>query len=228
MHFSRYAVYVTLPKGPLSDFGAAWLGWNAATGERPDAPMVHGLPMPVHDITATPRKYGLHGTIKPPFRLAEGQSFAALQDAFATLCGALAPVTLDGLALTRLGGFLALTPTGGTDALSALAAQTVEGLDRFRAPASASELDKRRKSGLSARQEDLLVQWGYPYVMDQFRFHITLSGKLGKETAEQVRTALLPHIDQRLPRPFIIDALTLCGEDATGYFHELHRYALSG
>jgi putative phosphonate metabolism protein len=228
MHFSRYAVYVTLPQGPLSDFGAAWLGWNAATGERPDAPVVHGLPLPAHEITATPRKYGLHGTIKPPFRLVEGMDFDALHDGFARFCATQAPVTLDGLALTRLGRFLALTPVGETGALSTLAARTVEALDPFRAPLTKAELDKRRTSGLNDRQEALLTRWGYPYVMDQFRFHITLSGKLDRDMAEQVRSALLPHIEPHLPSPFTVEALTLCGEDSTGYFHELHRYALSG
>ncbi|KHQ52976.1 DUF1045 domain-containing protein [Mameliella alba] len=228
MHFSRYAVYVTLPQGPLSDFGAAWLGWNAATGERPDAPVVHGLPLPAHEITATPRKYGLHGTIKPPFRLAAGMDFDALHDGFARFCATQAPVTLDGLALTRLGRFLALTPVGETGALSTLAARTVEALDPFRAPLTEAELDKRRKSGLNNRQEALLSHWGYPYVMDQFRFHITLSGKLNRDMTEQVRSALLPHIEPHLPSPFTVEALTLCGEDSTGYFHELHRYALSG
>ncbi|MGP6087182.1 DUF1045 domain-containing protein [Antarctobacter jejuensis] len=228
MHFSRYAVYVTLPKGPLSDFGSAWLGWNAATGERPDAPIVPGLPMPAHEITATPRKYGLHGTIKPPFRLADGHSHDELHDAVAAFCAARAPVVLDGLALTRLGSFLALTPVGETDALSALAADSVRDLDPFRAPLTEDEMAKRRKSRLGARQEALLAKWGYPHVMEHFRFHITLSGKLDTARAEQVRAALLPQLEDRLPRPFTIDALTLCGEDQTGYFHELHRYALSG
>ncbi len=228
MHFSRYAVYVTLPRGPLSDFGSAWLGWNAATGERPDAPIVHGLPMPAHEITATPRKYGLHGTIKPPFRIAEGRSHDHLHDALAGFCATRAPVVLDGLALTRLGRFLALTPVGDTDALSGLAAAAVCDLDPFRAPLTTGDLAKRRNSRLSPRQDALLTTWGYPYVMEQFRFHITLTGKLDAAQAEQVRDALLPHVHDRLPRPFVIDALTLCGEDQTGYFHELHRYALSG
>lgn len=228
MQFSRYAVYVTLPQGPLADFGAAWLGWNAATGERPAAPLVHGLPLPVHEITATPRKYGLHGTIKPPFRLAEGRTPDALHDALAAFCTTQSPVMLDGLALSRLGSFLALTPVGDSRALAALAARAVEDLDPFRAPPTEADLDKRRQARLTERQEALLHRWGYPYVMDQFRFHITLSGRLSAEQAEQVRAALVPRLDDRLPRPFAIDALTLCGEDPTGYFHELQRFALSG
>lgn len=228
MNFSRYAVYVTLPRGPLADLGAAWLGWNAATGERPDAPLVPGLSRPAHDLTATPRKYGLHGTIKPPFRLAQGHDFDALQEGFAQLCATCSPITLDGLALTRLGGFLALTPIGERQALSGLAAHVVASLDSFRAALTDDELERRRKSNLTERQEVLLRDWGYPYVMEEFRFHITLTGRLERTEADQVFSALQPWIEPHLPRPFRIDALTLCGEDTTGHFHELHRCALTG
>ena len=227
MEFSRYALYFAPPEGAdWTRLATAWLGWDMEPGAEVAPPEAPGID--VAGITERPRKYGLHGTIKPPFRLAEGMDFEALHDGFARFCATQAPVTLDGLALTRLGRFLALTPLGETDALSALAARTVETLDPFRAPLTEAELDKRRKSGLNARQDALLTRWGYPYVMDQFRFHITLSGKLDRDTAEQVRDALLPYVEPRLPRPFAVDALTLCGEDSTGYFHELHRYALSG
>jgi len=228
MTFSRFAVYVTLPAGPLSDFGSAWLGWSAATGERLDPPSVDGLPLPAHDITATPRKYGLHGTMKPPFRLAEGCSFDALSRAFASFCLSQRPVDIGPLALTRLGRFLALTPTGDQTALAGLAAACVRELDSFRAPASETELAKRRKARLSARQEALLLQWGYPYVMEEFRFHITLSGRLSAEDAEATRAALVPHIAPYLTKPFVLRQLTLCGEDDQGLFHELQRADLSG
>ena len=109
-----------------------------------------------------------------------------------------------------------------------LAAKWVRDLDGFRAAPSEAELARRRASGLNAAQEENLMRWGYPNVMDEFRFHITLSGKLDREMAEQVRSALLPHIEPHLTSPFTVEALTLCGEDSTGYFHELHRYALSG
>ncbi|MCT4557569.1 MAG: DUF1045 domain-containing protein [Pelagimonas sp.] len=227
MTFSRYAIYFTLPQGPLTEFAAAWLGWNAATGERPDAPHVIGLPAPAHELTTTPRKYGLHGTVKPPFRLADGQDFDALKSAFKSFCAAQSPVRLDGLALTRLGRFLALTPTGETQALSDLAARTVEGLDAYRAPLSAADLERRRAANLSPRQDELLLQWGYPYVMEQFKFHLTLTGKLPKAQTIAVQAALAPVLTPLLPSPFVIDALTLCGEDEQGMFHELHRYALS-
>ncbi len=228
MKFSRYAIYVTVPPGPLNDFGAAWLGWNAATGERPDAPIVEGLPKPAHTITARPRKYGLHGTMKPPFRLADGHDFEALNAAFADFCARRAPVPLGGLALTRLGRFLALTPTGDPAGLAALAFAAVKELDGFRAPATEAELDRRRQSGLTPRQEALLLQWGYPYVGEEFRFHITLSGPLSEADAETTASALAPHLTPLLPKPYVVQALTLCGEDSEGMFHELHRCALTG
>ncbi len=228
MNFSRYAVYFTLPDGPLDQFGAAWLGWNAKTGERLDHPLVDDLPMPVRDITATPRKYGFHGTIKPPFRLADGQSFDALQHSIEALCSSAAPVALDGFVIARLGGFLALVPEGDATSLANLAARAVQELDAFRAPLNETELAKRRNRPLTPAQEAYLDTWGYPYVLEEFRFHMTLSGSLGAEKAEAVRAALVKPLRPLLPRPMVIDALTLCGEDSNGMFHELHRYTLTG
>lgn len=228
MQFSRHAVYVTLPDGPLQAFAAAWLGWDAARGRQTRPPELPGLPAPAHDLTARPRRYGLHGTMKPPFRLAADQDSEGLRDAFQALCANAAPVVLEGLKLSRIGRFLALTPTGPTGALEDLAARCVDSLDRFRAPPSEGELNRRRHPGLSPRQRDLLDLWGYPYVMEEFRFHITLTGPLPDAQAQQVEAALRPKLEPLLPSPFRIDALTLCGEDENGMFHERYRYALAG
>jgi len=228
MDYKRYAIYFTPPPGPFADFGAGWLGWDPATGHRPPAPDIAGLPAAREDITATPRKYGLHATIKPPFRLADGQSAEALNGALRDLCGQLVTIRLDGLDCAALGRFLALVPCGDTTALDTLAARVVRDLDRFREPPSEAELTRRRSGGLSPSQEGLLIQWGYPYVMDEFRFHITLTGKLPKAQTAAVREILEPHITPLLPRPFTIDALSLMGEDDEGVFHLIHRHALSG
>ena len=228
MQFRRFAIYYTLPKGALATFGAHWLGWDIETGRTMPHPEIDGLPRPVTEITATPRKYGLHGTIKPPFRRAEGTTHQDLENAVESLATRLSPVTLDGLALNRIGSFLALTIVGDQTPLAALAGKVVEDLDTFRAPPTEAELARRRKSRLSPRQEALLAQWGYPYVMDEFRFHITLTGRLAKGEAEQVQTALTPHLAPLLPVPFTVRDLTLIGEDENGMFHEIQRFALSG
>lgn len=229
MQFRRYGIYYTPRPGALAEFGAAWLGWDVATGTSVAHPTIDGLPLSVAEITATPRKYGLHGTIKPPFFLAEGTDAAGLSDAFAALCASLAPAELDGLFLSRIGSFIALTIDGNQTPLAELASTVVRDLDTFRAPPSEAELARRRKSNLSTRQEELLVQWGYPYVMDEFRFHITLSGRLGRDAeAEAVIDALTPHVTPLLPTPFVVDSLTLVGEDEYGMFHEIQRHTLTG
>ena len=224
--YRRYGLYV-VPEGAFYRMGAAWLGWDSVSGQPVPQPGLGVLPRPVAEITATPRKYGFHGTIKPPFRLADGMTAAALCDATAALCAGLAPVEVPALALRRLGGFVAVVPAEPSEALAHLAAEAVQGLDAFRAPPTEAELAKRRKAGLSDRQEALLAQWGYPYVLDEFRFHLTLTGKLGAE-AGPMADRLRAHFAPVLPQPFRVDSLCLMGEDADGLFHVLHRYTLSG
>lgn len=228
MEFQRYAIYYTAPNGPLADFGAAWLGWDIATGLPVQHPIVHGLQDDISEITQTPRKYGFHGTIKPPFRLAPGTTAADLAERVDALCSAQQPFTLDGLQLSRLGRFLALTIKGDAIPLANLASTMVKELDVFRAPPTEAELMKRRKANLSEQQEQYLMQWGYPYVMDEFRFHLTLTGRLEKNRVEALEEILGPILESALPTPFRVDDLTLAGEDASGRFHEIQRFKLAG
>ena len=217
----RYGVYFAPMPGPLAEFGAAWLGWDLERGQRVAQLDVPGLPMPVEEITATPRKYGFHATLKPPFRLAEGCSEADLMEAFDILGRrTFHPVEGLSLELTKLGRFIALTPKGSVAQLSGLAAMCVETLDEFRAPPSGAELEKRRAAGLLKR--------GYPYVMDEFRFHMTLTGKLPKAALPETHAALQTALAGVVPDPFTIDSLCLVGEDEQGRFHLIHRHALSG
>ncbi|GFE66134.1 DUF1045 domain-containing protein [Litoreibacter roseus] len=228
MSFERYAIYVTPEPGPLADFGAAWLGWDMARGCHVAHPDLEGLPRPVSEITATPRKYGLHGTIKPPFYLANGTTMGDLQANIATFCATQAPVELAGLKVAELGHFVALVPEGDTANLGRLAGTCVKKLDNHRAPPSADELARRRAAGLTSAQNRHLERWGYPYVMEEFRFHITLTGRLLEEDNAAVRLALEAAIAPILPKPFAVKSLTLAGSDTTGMFHEIHRYTLSG
>ena len=225
MHFTRYAVYYTPPEGAFSEFGAAWLGWDATRGTAVAHPDMAGLP--VAEITETPRKYGLHATMKPPFRLAEGQDEAGLRDAFARFCAQARPVLLDSLTVTALGRFLALMPEGDTTALAALAAETVRAFEPFRAPLTEAELARRRAGGLSPDQEARLLDWGYPHVMEGFRFHITLTGKRPKSELPALRDLLTAQITPLLSRPYPIDALSLMGEDAQGRFHLIARHVFT-
>lgn len=223
MSYSRFAIYFVPPAGPLAEFGASWLGWDVIAGCEARQPDVPGL----HDITMTPRKYGFHGTLKPPFRLAEGRAFDDLQQAASDMAARIAPGICDGLDLTVMGRFLALTPYGNTAGLRAVAEACVRDLDGFRAALTDAELARRRKSKLTARQDTLLVQWGYPYVMEEFRFHMTLSGRLRDEDVPAWVETVTQHLPD-LPTPFVVDQIALCGEREDGRFDLIHRYTLAG
>ena len=224
----RYAIYYAPGQGAFAEFTSAWLGWDAAAGQVVAHPQIDGLPQPIASLTATPRKYGFHGTIKPPFHLAPGTDAAGLRAACAALTARLGPVTLPGLQLVDLHGFVALTPLGDTTALAALAADVVMPLDRFRAPPSAQEIARRKPEALSERQRALLTEWGYPYVMDQFQFHLTLTGSLAETDSAATLRALHPHLEPVLPRPFLLRDLALFGQGTDGMFRILHRYPLLG
>lgn len=227
--FKRYAIYVAPENASaLGAFGAAWLGWDAEAGKSVARPAIEGLPRPAREITATPRRYGFHATIKPPFRLATGSTIELLHRSAAALAASLAPLRLEGLSLVRIGGFLALVPRGETAALGALAGTVVEALDGFRAPPSDDEIARRQPDRLSPAQLRLLERWGYPYVMDEFRFHFTLTGPLTEPEAEATRAALAPHLAPLLDAPLRIESLCLFGEAEDGLFHNLRRYRLAG
>lgn len=225
--FRRYGLYV-VPEGALYRAGADWLGWDSVTGMAVAQPDLPGLPDSPAALTATPRKYGFHGTVKPPFRLAQGCDATALDAAARAFCTTRGPVTIPAMAVRRLGGFVAIIPTGPNAALADLAAATVAALDPFRAPLTEAEIARRRRSPLTERQETLLARWGYPHVMEDFRFHLTLTGSLAPDAAAAAEASLAAHFAPHLAGPLTIGSLCLMGEDAAGLFHLIHRYAFSG
>jgi putative phosphonate metabolism protein len=218
----RFAIYYAPRAGAFADAAAAWLGWDLLAGRA----VATALP-DLADHMADPRKYGFHGTIKPPFRLAEGVAPDDLAQAVARLATSLRAVELPALALRQIDGFLAFVPDGDTAALGDLAAEVVRALDPLRAPLTEAEIARRRPERLTERQRALLGIYGYPYVMEEFQFHLTLTGRLPDTDSPRLISAALTHFDGTVPQSFRLEDLCLCGEDAAGQFHLLHRYALS-
>jgi putative phosphonate metabolism protein len=179
-HGPRYAIYFApAPDDPLWRFGSAVLGYDAALGC--DVPYLPDTGFGLDEWAAwteEPRRYGFHATLKAPFRLAPrwrpAQLVAGLQD-FARR--AQAP-KLSGLRVAALGEFVALVPTGDTAAVANFAQSVVEAFEPFRAELTSDERQRRISSGLSDRQVQLLDRFGYPFVSEEFRFHMTLTGKL--------------------------------------------------
>lgn len=194
---ARYAVYFAPAAGSDLDRAcSSLLGRCARTGRSLASPRLPGIdPDRWTELTAAPRHYGLHATLKPPFFLADGVTENELLDALAELAGRSRSFLLPPLRLKTIGSFLALAPSGPCPELDALARSCVMELDRFRRPPSSEELDQRRGKGLTAEQDRLLLRWGYPYVLEEFRFHLTLSNTIDDDAERAlIRTGLQSHL----------------------------------
>ncbi len=183
----RFAVYFAPdPASELWKIGLNFIGRDPVSGLPCPQPLIPGIsPLRLRELTREPRHYGLHATLKPPFHLRPEYYPEAMLEALEALVAGCRTFTLPGLTLKRIRNFIALTPEAVCPELEALAELCVRGMDRFRTPPSETELEQRRQSGLSARQEELLLSWGYPYVLDEFQFHLTLTGSLHSRDEEQ-------------------------------------------
>ena len=178
--FPRYAIYFAAgADSALSRFGAELLGYDAYTGEEPPfADDALRVAPDWRDITADPRRYGFHGTLKAPMALAAGRTEAELLAACAAFAGKARPIPVIRPVVGAISGFIAVIPAQPVDALQKLAADCARDFDCFRPPLTAEDRARRKPDRLSERQRDHLDRWGYPYVMEEFRFHMTVTGRL--------------------------------------------------
>ena len=225
----RFAIYAAPGTGSADTVGALlreraeqWLGRSVA-GD----PVTPALPAgwtraSLDGITDSARRYGFHGTLKPPFRLAEGRTPEELDAAVARFAAGSAGAVIPQLSLARLGGFYALVPGAEATGLRALADEVVKGFDDFRAPATDAEHARRNSASLTPRQRELLGRWGYPYVLDEFRFHLTLTDSVPEEQHPGVRRALADWFAPLLGATLPVDALAVFTEAEPGAPFTLH------
>jgi len=207
----RYAIYYApRPDSALGRFGTSWLGRDVDSGQPVCRPSVAGFSS--DDLAACitePQRYGFHATLKAPFRLAADKSEYQLIERLKAFSESYRPFTIPTLVLADLAGFLALIPSQHAPALNALAAASVQGFDDFRAPPTAPELERRQPARLSERQREFLSLWGYPYVMDEYRFHMTLTDKLDDGRRAKLMAVLAPLVAPLIGTPPAIDGITL-------------------
>jgi len=214
----RFAVYLApAPDSAWWKAGSSWLGRDAATGEVLSQPLIPGVSMSMQQrLTAAPRRYGWHATLKAPFALADDADAVMLQGRLSGLARDRRPFVLP-LRVALLGDFLALIPDGDTRDIDALARHCVSHLHALAAPLSPSELARRRASGLSPDEDKMLQRWGYPYVMEHFRLHFSLTGSLRDVDAETIDA--LQHAAEQwfapLP-PLRVDAVSVFAEPVAG------------
>lgn len=214
---ARFAVYYAPARtSAWWQAGCEWLGGDVETGVAYTAPQPSTVARTIADLTKAPRRYGWHGTLVAPFRLADGvtsrdalneaRHWASEQQAF------VLPVEA-----ATLGDFVALRPADerGESGMRALASGALRALNSLRATPGAADMARRLAAPLTERQRALLVEWGYPYVFDEFRFHMTLSSSL--EAAHE-RSALVDWWHERIAQlgPLVIESAALFVEPGAG------------
>ncbi len=188
----RYAIYYAPAQGSsLDQFGAEMLGYDAWIGAT--------LPFPGEvveriadwrELSSDPRKYGFHATLKAPMALADGKSEKMLLAACAEFASSARPIPRFEPVVNSISGFIAVVPAARSNELQQLAADAVRAFDSFRAPLTAEDRARRNPQRLTPRQVEYLERWGYPYVMEEFRFHMTLTGRLDDVRRETVLAML--------------------------------------
>jgi len=205
----RFALYFApRPETALARFGAGVIGHDIWSGEAvPHADLAIDAEH-VRTATEEPRRYGFHATLKAPFHLREGTTEAALERHVAAFAATLAHVSLGQLEVRALSRFLALVPADPPHSLAELAAACVQAFEAFRAPLTDADRARRLAAPLTERQRALLDTWGYPYVLDEFRFHMTLTGALDGSLRPAFERALVERW-AAVEEPAVIEGLAL-------------------
>jgi putative phosphonate metabolism protein len=220
----RYAIYFTPPAhDPLTLAASQWLGRNAFSGEMTEPPAIRGIGL--HDIsfhTAIPRRTGFHATLKAPFRLAPDITEPMMLRHLMRFAGAHEPFELPPLEVARLGNFFGLAPAIHCERMRLFACAVVQEFDAFRSPLTEAEIERSDPGDLSAPQFANLYRWGHPYVMDEFRFHMALTGPLQGKDITSLEMPLKEYFGPYLMKPVEIANLALFVEEEPGAPFQVH------
>ena len=226
----RYAIYYApASHGELDRFGGHLLGYDAFSGEM--LPFPDGIEQMLpdwRDLTQDPRKYGFHATLKAPMALADGKTEAELLASCAEFAAMPRPIPIIAPVVSAIGDFIAIVPSRPSAELRELAADAVSRFDSFRAPLTAKDRARRNPDRLPPRQRDYLEHWGYPYVMEEFRFHMTLTGRLPAERRETVLAILRQRFAALDMNSITVDRLALFRQsDSSSRFRIVQQYSLT-
>jgi hypothetical protein len=215
VHERRYAVYfVPAAHSELYRFGSAVLQYDCYSGAAVLPPAeLRGQADDWRKATEEPRRYGFHATLKAPFYLAPSCSEAQLVSAFQSFAAIGRTIAAIRPVVTMLSGFSAIIPELPNLAVNALAADCTTIFDAFRAPMTAQERARRLASGLNSSQIANLDRWGYPYLFADFRFHMTLTGKIEVNRREPTVAVLRDLFERKCSGSIAIDRLALTRQD---------------
>jgi len=226
----RYALYYSPdPHSDWGGFGSHWVGRCAGDGMARPQPQVRGVDAAEFArLTAAPRRYGFHATLSAPFHLAPGTTREGLVEALQVRLANEQAFDLPVLEATRLDDFIALVPRQADPRIDAIAAICVREFDAWRAPLSEADLTRRRAAGLDAVEDALLVRWGYPWVLERFRPHLSLTGALPAGDARHAQHIIAAAQGLMPKTPARFDAVSVFEEAAPGHdMRILARVALA-
>ncbi len=204
------------PSDLLAERAEEWLGRSAARTAVPVSTPPGWTRPEVDAITVDARRYGFHATLKAPFALAADHSLDELEQGVAAFAAAHRAVVIPQLALTRIDAFFALVPGSSAEPLLALADEIVTTFDEFRSAPDAADLRRRNVAGMTDRQRELFELWGYPYVLDQFRFHLTVTDRIPAERQASVEGVLTDWFGGCLGADILVTGLALFIEPERG------------
>jgi hypothetical protein len=212
---ARYAIYYAPREGdPLMVQAGHWLGRDVFSGDDLARPSVADLEdLDLEALTASPRHYGFHATLKAPFELAADQSEDGLIAGLADFCAQYKSLEAD-IGPQELSHFIAFRLTGDTGAMLALHEACLRAFEPFCAPLSDADIARRRKAPLSAIQDERLLEFGYPYIFEDFRFHMTLTGEVRDPALRARIVAALQRHFSALIGPHTFWGLSLFKQDS--------------
>ena len=234
--YSRYAIYYAPPKGSsLEEFGRYWFGWDPVNAKlinnkhRINYLSRFGIKnlINIDKNVLIAKKYGFHGTLIPPFKLNKNYSTNTLFKKTEEIAKKFKRFKFYKFKLKKINDFYAFVQNKKNNNINKLSNRLVRELYKFRSPLTKKEIDKRNPSKLSKLQLNILYKWGYPYLMSEFNFHMTLASEVTGnklyfelKKIEKNKEIILNEINN-------FDKIYIFGENQKGMFENLENFSLS-
>ena len=179
------------------------------------------------DYFEQPAKYGFHATLKAPFRLKRNVKTKNFYDVISHIAAQHSRFKIKGLKIVYSKKFTFITSRKPNKLLRNLENDLVKHLDTFRAELNKTEIKKRIPDSLTFKQNKYLKEWGYPFVFDQFKFHMTLMNQNNNKLSNKQKLELEKLIYKISNNVIEFNEISLLGENKNGHFEEIKRFKLN-
>ncbi len=234
--YSRFAIYYAPPKGSvLEEFGKYWFGWDPLVAkfinnkQRINYLNRFGIKnlKSIDNNILMAKKYGFHGTLIPPFKLNNNYNRKKLFKKIEVVAKKYKKFNFYKFKLKKIDNFYAFVQSKKNNNINKLSNRLVRELFKFRSPLTKKEIDRRNPSKLSKLQLSILYKWGYPYLMSQFNFHMTLASEVSGNKLYFELKKIEKNKEIILNETNDFDKIYIFGENQKGMFENLENFSLS-